>query len=317
MMTGDREPPQGSDPAARAEPPPTPSARGGSAAKASQADAEGPSAGVVIVAALAAFSLLGFAGLLWHCGSLPLMDEPRVGRTVRVLAGLALGFGFVDLASWTLRVVPDGAGLPAYAAALGSATGIVGSASLALIAVAIALLSRRPRMAAGLALAAVLIGAAAGHPAVFSPWLTIPANALHLGAATIWLGGLLLLASIPDRPSIAAAGWTLPETVRSVSASALLAVILIAASGMIQSVRFVGEIGALTSTGYGRGVLAKSAGLLVLVGFGAFHRLRVLPRLETDGGRRLRRTVLAEMIVMLVVVLVAVWLARVPPPIEH
>ena len=245
------------------------------------------------------------------------MDEPRVGRTVRVLGGLALGFGFIDLTSWTLRVVPDGAGLTAYAAALGSAAGLVGSVSLVLIAVAIALLSKHPRPAAGLALAAVLVGSVAGHPAVFSPWLTIPANALHLGAATIWLGGLLLLASIPDRPSIAASSWTLSETVRSVSASALLAVILIAASGMIQSLRFVGDIGALTSTGYGRGVLVKSAGLLVLVGFGAFHRLHVLPRLETGGERRLRRTVLVEMIVMLVVVLVAVWLARVQPPIEH
>jgi putative copper export protein len=234
-----------------------------------------------------------------------------------MLGGLALVLGLADLVSWTIRVVPGGAGSSAYGAALGSGTGLVGSTRVFLTAVAIALLARRPRLAAGTALAAVLIGAAAGHPAVFSPWLTIPANALHLGAATIWLGGLLLLAAIPDQPTGTSSGWTLAGTARSVSASALLAVILIAGSGMIQSVRFVGDVGALASTGYGLGVLVKSAGLLVLVGFGAFHRFRVLPGLETDGGRRLRRTVRVEMIVMLIVVLVAVWLARVPPPIEH
>ena len=73
----------------------------------------------------------------------------------------------------------------------------------------------------------------------------------------------------------------------------------------------------LAGTEYGRGILIKSAGFLVLIGFGAFHRTRVLPHLADDGGRTLRRTVRLEMIVMLLVVLAAAWLARLPPPIEH
>ena len=60
---------------------------------------------------------------------------------------------------------------------------------------------------------------------------------------------------------------------------------------------------------------AASAGLIVLVGFGALHRTRVIPAFERDGDTAgLRRTVRLETIVMLAVVMLAAWLARVSPP---
>lgn len=105
---------------------------------------------------------------------------------------------------------------------------------------------------------------------------------------------------------------------RSVSAAALFAVVLIAASGVVQSFQFVDDLGAYTSTPYGRGLLAKWVGFLILVGFGAYHRFRVMPDLEEDrDGRALRRMVRFETIVMLTVVMVAAWLARVSPPAGH
>ena len=38
-----------------------------------------PPTGVVLLAGLGMACLLGFAGLLWYCGSLPLLHEPRIG----------------------------------------------------------------------------------------------------------------------------------------------------------------------------------------------------------------------------------------------
>jgi len=277
----------------------------------------GPTGGMVTLAFLALASLLGFAGLLWNCGTLPVLSEPRVLGTIRALGWAALVLGAADLTGWTLRVVPPGAGTPGIVAALGAGTGVAGLSRIFFIGLALALLGRRPRAAAGAALAAVLVGAAAGHPAAISPWVAMPANALHVGAASIWLGGLLLLALAPDVPSDAGLAWSLSATARSVSATALLAVILITASGILQSILFVGRPGALMSTPYGNAVLVKSAGLLVLVGFGAFHRFKVLPRMDQEDGRSLQRTVRIEMIVMLVVILVATWLAHVPPPVDH
>lgn len=288
----------------------------GAEGESAMAGAGGAPAGVVVLGGLGIFFLLGFAGLLWHGRSTALLAEPRVGSTVRAFGWAALFLGVGDLALWIVRVVPTGAGLSTYGAALGTTTGLFGGLRLVLVCLALAQIARRPRVSAGIALASVLVGAAAGHPAAFSPWLTVPANALHLAAATIWLGGLLLLVSLPESPSDGSTGWNLGGTVRSVSGSALLAVILIFVSGVVQSARFLGGVGDLAGTEYGRGILVKSAGLLVLIGFGAFHRTRVLPHLADDGGRTLRRTVRLEMVVMLLVVLAAAWLARVSPPIE-
>jgi copper transport protein len=277
-----------------------------------------PAAGVVLLAGLGMVCLLGFAGLLWYCGSLPLLREPRIERATLALGWAALLLLAGDLIGWVMGVVPPGAGLAGIAAATGSNTGLAGLGRTALIALALLLLRRRGRAAAALALTAVVIGAASGHAAAISPWITMPAKAIHLGSVSIWLGGLLLLVVAPDGPTDETHAWQFIDIARAVSATALLAVILILASGMVQSARFVGEFSAFTGTPYGRGVLLKWTGMVVLVGFGAYHRFRVMPALERGGdGRGLRRTVRLETIVMLAVVMVATWLARVSPPAGH
>jgi len=275
----------------------------------------GPPAGVVLLAGLGMVCLLGFAGLLWYCGSLPLLREPRIGRAAQALGWAALLLLAGDLIVWVMGVVPPGAGLAGIASAIASNTGVVGLGRIALIALALLLLRRRGRAAAALALTAVLIGAASGHAAAISPWVTMPAKVIHLGAASIWFGGLLLLVLAPDGPTDGSDGWNFGALVRAVSGVALLSVVLIAASGMVQSARFVGDFAAYWGTPYGRGVLVKWAGLIILIGFGAYHRFRVMPGIDSNGGeQRLRRTVRLETIVMLAVVMLAAWLAQVSPP---
>ena len=77
----------------------------------------------------------------------------------------------------------------------------------------------------------------------------------------------------------------------------------------------------LLDSAYGRLVLAKVLGLAGLVAFGAWNRLRVLPRLVPAAGahfddapRDLRASTRRELALMLIVSLVAGVLAYVPPP---
>lgn len=277
-----------------------------------------PTATAVGLAGLGLLCVLGFAGLLWHSGSLPLLAEPRIGLAVTALGWGALLLLTGDLVRWVWTVVPPGTGFTGVAAALSAGTGFVSLGTIALVGLALVFLHRNGRAAAGLALAAVLVGAGAGHAATVSPLILIPANAVHLGAVSIWFGGLLLLVLAPQAPTDGSEAWRFAAVARSVSAAALLSVLLIAASGIIQAVWLVGDFAAFTGTAYGRGVLAKWAGLFILIGFGALHRFRSMPALERDGdGRALRRTVRLETIVMLAVVMVAAWLARVSPPAAH
>jgi putative copper export protein len=103
-----------------------------------------------------------------------------------------------------------------------------------------------------------------------------------------------------------------------VSSLALVAVIAVALTGAIQTLLFLPSLGDLFTSAYGWFALAKTGGLLALVGFGAYHRQRAVPRLsatlsDLDAGL-LRASVRREIVVMIVVILLGGLLAYIPPP---
>jgi putative copper export protein len=156
--------------------------------------------------------------------------------------------------------------------------------------------------------AAVLTSGVLGHALARSPLAAIPAKAVHLGAAAAWLGGLVRLTGAdPDAADF-------PRLARRVSSVALIAVAVIAATGVLQAALLLPNLPAVWGSGYGRLVLAKAGGLAALVALGAFHRFRLLPRLDAGSAPTLRRSVRREILVFAVVLLVAAWLAQVPPP---
>ena len=225
-------------------------------------------------------------------------------------------------AAWVVTVSPEHALAGAGAAeALAGATGRVElwRTGLALLALWALSLARRPRLALAFAVGALVVSGASGHPAAISPLWAEPAKAVHLLAGAAWLGGLLwLLATRPAGPDPRAAAAFTVETGR-VSSVALAAAILVALSGAVQAWLFLASPGDLVRSTYGALTLAKIAGLLVLVAFGAHHRRRVLPRLAAPAGdasvaRRFTTTLRAELAVMAVVVLLGGLLAFVPPP---
>jgi copper transport protein len=102
-------------------------------------------------------------------------------------------------------------------------------------------------------------------------------DVFHLGAVAVWFGGLAVLAALlaPGlRPE------DRPEDVRRVafkfSAYAFGAVIVVVATGVVQSLRQVGSFYALFNTVYGRTLVVKIGLVVVLIAVGAVSRRIVL-----------------------------------------
>ena len=263
--------------------------------------------------------LLASAGVLWFAGGSGLVREPSVLRAAAASALLATVLLGLDYLDWLLDVRPTDLGLFAgFSAAIRTRIGIVEGSRVLLVALTFFLAggARAGRVAGLLAMLAVVVGAAAGHPATIEPALALPANALHLGAAAIWLGGVLLLAVLPDHPETPRGGWRYHEVASRVSSRAFLAVGVIIGTAILQDLLFLGDPSFLVSTEYGRLLLAKGAGFTLLVGFGAWHRWKTLPRLvATDDASHLRFAVRIEIFVMVAVVVTAAWLALTVPPV--
>ena len=281
-----------------------------------------PPVAAVVARGLALGSLLGAAGLLallaW------VLDQPgrRLERSALGLAAGAVVFLGVDLLLWAQHAAPAGAaGEPDLGAALASRSGRVGLVRLALTLLALWAigLARRPAVAAVLAFGAVVLSAWTGHPAALSPGIAIPAKAVHLGAAALWLGGLLALVLGRGGAGAATAAADAPFRADAgrVSSLALWAVAAIAATGVVQLLLFLPSPADVVRSAYGLLALGKVAGLVVLAAFGARNRFRLMPRLgEETGPAALRRSVAAETGVMAVVILLAALLAYVPPPAD-
>jgi putative copper export protein len=169
---------------------------------------------------------------------------------------------------------------------------------------------RRPRVAFVFAIAVVAVSGATGHSAAVSPLFATPARALHLLAVAAWLGGLLWLL-VCQRSAVT----DLAREAFRVSGVALWASLIVALSGVAMTALFLASPRDLIDTAYGAVLLAKVAGLVALLAFGAHHRFRALPRLVGDSttSAHLATTLRRELATMAVVVLLGGLLAYVPP----
>ena len=139
------------------------------------------------------------------------------------------------------------------------------------------------------------------------------AETLHLLMAGIWLGGLppLLLCAIRLPAQEAAA------VCRRFSPMGMVAVGIVAATALLQTMELVGEVGALVSTPYGRLALLKLALFGVAVGLAALNRFWVTEDLTGPDPVRARRllcfSIGCETAEGLAIILVAGFLASLPP----
>jgi putative copper resistance protein D len=117
--------------------------------------------------------------------------------------------------------------------------------------------------------------------------------AVHLAAAAIWVGGLLaLVIHLRPFPEL------LTGAVHRFSVTALLCVIAIGLSGVVESVVMLQTWAALWETHRGHLIIAKTLALAVLAAVGYLHRRRTVGPAGTGRLAPLLRLAAGELAIM-------------------
>jgi putative copper resistance protein D len=186
-------------------------------------------------------------------------------------------------------------------------------------------------LAAGLLVTPAWAGHAVGTERSVRPF-HLTADALHLLGAGLWLGALVPLLAVLDRArtSSAQAWHALAATAtRRFSTLGVFAVVTLLLTGLINAWFLVGSLPALIDTPYGRLVSTKLALFVIIVSIAAVNRLKLTPRLTTDGKwddmsqsasalERLWRNVIAEICLGATILAIVGGLGTTPPSFhEH
>ncbi len=154
-----------------------------------------------------------------------------------------------------------------------------------------------------------------GHDAVDqgSSWMTEIADWVHIGAASIWIGGLATMAVLLwfGAPQLRKQAFLRFSRLATV----LIAVVL--GAGIYLSIVRLPHVNDLWTTHYGQVLLVKISLVCVALLWGAFHHFVVRPALErADTGflTRIGRSLIGESMVGVAVLLVAAILVDSKPP---
>ena len=267
-------------------------------------------------------ALMALAGLLFFRARAEPGVQAGDARVRRVLMTAAVAGPLLltaHVVTWIINTSPDHTLDMAWmSAALGTSVGKIElwRTGLALLALWAWWIARRIWFAVVFSAAALAVSGATGHSAAMQPLLSVPAKSIHLLASAVWVGGLLCLVVRPATDTLRA----FVDDAERVSSAALVAVIAIALSGVVQTLTFLPSVADVFTSPYGWLALAKTAGLLVLVAFGAYHRQRVMPGVSgahpAPHSVVLRTLVRRELVIMSIVILLGGLLAYVPPPGE-
>jgi putative copper resistance protein D len=239
-------------------------------------------------------------------------------RVAGIWAVLSAGLAVLTIADTAGRPVGEILAAPQRLLVAVDALATVRAALLtAAVAALIALLARtvlRPGGAAmllGLAVVALLPQAAVGHTAQTRDHdVAVDSLVFHLVGMCVWVGGLVAVLTLAWHRS-----RHLDVITARYSAVALVGLVAVAVSGVVNAMVRLSGFGDLWGTGYGRLLLVKTALLLLLGGFGAWHRRRTLPAVRAGDRAGFVRLAVVEVLVMAATVGVATALARtVPPP---
>jgi len=149
-----------------------------------------------------------------------------------------------------------------------------------------------------LAMLALALVSGSSHAAAITPGTlsAVAVDVAHLLGTGVWLGGLVALAPLLRAASREAGADARPYAVlaaRRFSRAALIAMLLLMASGVMNALAQVESIAGLAGTTHGRLLLAKLAVLAPILVLAAVNRTRILPALSapdaTVGRSAMRR----------------------------
>ena len=292
-----------------------------------------------LLRALAYVAILASAGAVWVGSALRRDHEPTpVGRWVTALAGLGLLAVVLQVPVQASLATGQGLGAIAQEGVLGIALADGVGWSLAITGLGLlALLVTAGLPFRGVVRRVALAGAAlaplglvvTGHTRTMSPAAVgYLADAAHVAAGSVWFGGLgALLATVRRRRAaddVAGAA----DAVARFSGWAAVVVGVVVAAGLALTWIEVGSLDALTSTTYGRYLLAKVAVALAVIAGAAWNRFRLVPAVVPDEGprpddavdvdrsgawRALQRVVRLEVLGLVVVLVLTAQLANTTP----
>ena len=147
--------------------------------------------------------------------------------------------------------------------------------------------------AAGFGLLGAATWAGADHSSTGSQVpLAFTADLLHLSAMGIWLGGLAMLGLVvlrgrTEEPEVAEQALAAVRTFSSIAACCVGTLVV---TGIYQAWRNIGTWSALTGTDYGRLVLYKAGGLIILIGLGWMARTWIAQTVTARAVRSVEET---------------------------
>ena len=166
----------------------------------------------------------------------------------------------------------------------------------------------------------ILTPGLAGHASVASPAaLNVAVDGVHVGAAALWIGGLVALLGGAFPAARSAPGILAPVVLRY-SALAVWSVAVLVITGTFRGWIEIRFLDAVTGSTYGLVLIAKVGLFLPLLALGAINNRKRIPRIASSGDERehalgrLRRTVVVEVAIAVAVVAVTAALVNTPPP---
>ena len=281
--------------------------------------------GLPVVRLLFDLAAVAVVGSLVSAALLPARDFTASAAPALRVAAWSAGLWAVTAAVLLMLTVSDVLGVPPTQvfAADGfsqAAWALAQGRGLLLVvggAVVLAAYSRWTRTRVGvslllcLAVAAMLPVLFAGHSSASSDHdLATSSLIVHVVGASVWVGGLAaVLVLLRERPR------TLAEVLPRYSMLALACFAAVALSGLLNAwVRTSGDLLLWAGSGYGALLVVKMLALVVLGGFGWWHRRRTIGGLLQGRRSAFVRLASVEVLVMAATVGVAVALSRTPPP---
>ena len=223
----------------------------------------------------------------------------------------------------------------AWSVLSGTSFGRVWIVRFILVSVILLLMTARVKPLAYQRLLPVLCGAllgslaSVGHTQIeegITGFTHVVADGLHLLAAGTWLGGLVSLFYLVARENCTSspnAGAEATQAALGFSSMGYIAVATLIGTGLVNSWYLVGSFANLT-TPYGRLLMLKLALFACMLGLAALNRFLLVPKLinaNECGGRaaginRLRRHIIGEQVLGVLIVLIVSALGTMEPPIN-